>query len=81
MKKAKKKEENKVKYGTISLPMPLISKIKNKIKGTGMPSVSSYVTFILRQVLSSTKSNSKEIMNKEDEEEVKGRLKSLGYLD
>ena len=52
MKKAKKKE-SKVKYGTISLPLPLIEKIQRRIKGTGMPSVSAYVSFVLRQILSS----------------------------
>lgn len=78
MKRPKRKDENKVEYGTISLPMPLINKIKKRIEGTGMNSVSAYVAFILRQILSS--SESKEVLNKKDEEEIKKRLKSLGYL-
>ena len=74
----KKKGGNKVEYGTISLPIPLIDKIKGKIKGTGMPSVSSYVTFILRQVLSL--SNKKEVLiSKGEEKELKKKLKNLGY--
>ena len=78
MKKAKKKEDNKVKYGTISLPVPLINKIKKRIKGTGMNSVSGFVSFILRQVLSMpTKDN---LLNKGQEKEVQERLRSLGYL-
>jgi hypothetical protein len=76
MKKAKNKEDNKVEYGTISLPLPLIEKIKKRIEGTGMNSVSAYVAFILRQILSS---NSHELLNKKEEMEVKNRLKSLGY--
>ena len=78
MKRPKRKDENKVKYGTISLPIPLINKIKKRIEGTGMNSVSAYVAFVLRQILSS--SESKETFNKQDEEEIKRRLKSLGYL-
>jgi Arc/MetJ-type ribon-helix-helix transcriptional regulator len=81
MKKAKKREENKVEYGTVSLPLPLIKRIKEKIKGTGVPSVSSYVTYLLRQILSSAEVNSGKVISKEDEEEVRRRLKNLGYLD
>lgn len=78
MKRPKKRDENKVEYGTVSLPMPLINKIKKRIEGTCMNSVSAYVAFILRQILSS--SESKEVLSKKDEEEIKRRLKSLGYL-
>lgn len=74
MKRAKKSDENKIDYGTISLPLPLIEKIKDKIKGTGMPSVSAYVSFVLRQVLSSSKE-----VSKKEIEDVKKRLKILGY--
>ena len=72
----KKESENKIKYGTISLPLPLVEKIKQKIKGTGMPSVSAYVSFVLRQILSEP---SNELFSKKEEQEVKNRLKSLGY--
>ncbi|MAG02947.1 CopG family transcriptional regulator [Candidatus Pacearchaeota archaeon] len=73
MKQSKKGVDNKIEYGTISLPLPLIDKIKKKIKGTGMPSVSSYVSFVLRQVLSSDKFDEKEVR------EIKKKLKALGY--
>ncbi len=70
MKKTKGGKDNKVKYGTVSLPMPLVEKIKGKIKGTGMSSVSSYVTFVLRQIFASG----------EDEKRVRDRLGKLGYI-
>jgi hypothetical protein len=79
MKKAKNKEDNKVEYGTISLPMPLVDKIKKRIEGTGISSVSAYVAFVLRQVLSSEKVNDKEIFSKEEAEKIRKRLESLGY--
>jgi len=53
------------------------------MKGTGFSSVSSYVTYVLRQVLSSIEQEerSKEAFTKEDEEKVKQRLRDLGYID
>lgn len=77
MKKEKKSEDNKVEYGTISLPIPLINKIKQKIKGTGISSVSAYVSFVLRQILSSPSST--KIIDKREEEKIKERLTKLGY--
>ena len=78
MKKGKMGDDNKVEYGTISLPMPLIKKVKERIKGTGLNSVSAYVAYVLRQILSSSKTE--ELLDKETEEDTKKRLKSLGYL-
>ena len=72
-----KKKSNQGKYGTISLPLPLIVQIKKKIEGTGMHSVSAYVTFVLRQLFSSSDSN--EMIDKDSENEIKRRLKVLGY--
>ncbi|PNX46146.1 MAG: CopG family transcriptional regulator [Thermoplasmata archaeon M9B1D] len=73
------KEENK--FTTISIPTPLAEKIKKRIKGTGFTSLSSYVTYVLREVLSGTEEEQEEAFSKEDEERVKDRLRSLGYLD
>ena len=72
------KEENK--YTTISIPTPLAEKVKKRIKGTGFNSLSSYVTFILREIISG-KGETEEPFSKEDEENIRSRLKSLGYLD
>jgi len=78
MKREKKRDENKVEYGTISLPLPLIEKIKKRIKGTGMNSVSAYVAFVLRQILSMPQKED-EVLSKREEAEIRTRLKSLGY--
>lgn len=76
-------DEHKVEYSTVSIPKPLIKKIKERMKGTGFPSVSSYVTYVLRQVISSIQEEekSKQAFSKEDEEKVKQRLRDLGYID
>ena len=76
---AERKDENK--YTTISIPTPLAGKIKKRIKGTGFTSLSSYVTYVLREVISGIEEESEEVFSKEDEEKVKDRLRALGYLD
>ncbi len=71
--------DKKREYGTVSLPLPLINSVKDKIKGTGIHSVSAYVCFILRQILSAS-DTSDELLDKKTEEEIKNRLKKLGYI-
>ncbi|MFX1239731.1 MAG: CopG family transcriptional regulator [Promethearchaeota archaeon] len=76
-------DEYKVEYTTVSIPKPLAEKIKERMRGTGFASVSSYVTYVLRQVLSSIEEEerSKQAFSKEEEEKVKQRLRDLGYID
>ncbi|MHA1724324.1 MAG: CopG family transcriptional regulator [Promethearchaeota archaeon] len=76
-------DEHKVEYTTVSIPKPLADKVKERMKGTGFSSVSSYVTYVLRQVLSSIESEekSKQAFTKEEEDKVKQRLRDLGYID
>ena len=77
------KEEHRVEYTTVSIPKPLAEKVRERMKGTGFSSVSSYVTYVLRQVLSSIEEEerSKQAFTKEEEEKVKQRLRDLGYID
>lgn len=76
-----KEEKNEKKYTTISIPTPLAEKIKKRIAGTGFHSPSSYVTYVLREVISGMDEEEGEAFSKEDEEKVKERLRALGYLD
>jgi len=72
------------KYTTITIPIQLADKIKDRIENTGFNSISSYVTYVLRQVLSNMEESdkgTKEAFSEEDEKKVKDRLKGLGYLD
>jgi Arc/MetJ-type ribon-helix-helix transcriptional regulator len=72
------KEEKK--FTTVSIPTPLFKKVKERIKGTGFTSVSSYVAYVLREVVSEEEDEA-EPFTKEDKERVKDRLRALGYLD
>ncbi|HDH28160.1 MAG TPA: CopG family transcriptional regulator [Euryarchaeota archaeon] len=69
------------KFTTVSIPAPLFKKIEERIKGTGFTSVSSYVTYVLREIVSEEEEEEKEDpFTEEDEERVKERLRALGYL-
>jgi Arc/MetJ-type ribon-helix-helix transcriptional regulator len=73
--------EEEKKYTTISIPTPLAEKIKKRIKGTGFTSLSSYATYVLREIISGKKEEKEEAFTKEDEKKVRDRLKALGYLE
>ena len=75
-------EKDDKKYTTLSIPTPLAEKIKKRIKGTGFNSLSAYVTYVLREVISGMEEEEEEeVFSKEDEKRVKDRLRALGYID
>lgn len=77
--KGKGEEENK-KFTTVSIPTPLFKKVEERIKGTGFTSVSSYVTYVLREIVTEDEEE-EEPFSEEDKERVKERLRALGYID
>ncbi len=68
--------KSKTEFTSVSIPTQLFKKVEKHVEGTGFPSVSSYVAFILRTLLSE-KGNKKADY---EIETVKSRLKELGYL-
>jgi len=64
----------------ISIPTPLFKRIEQRIRGTGFSSVSSYVSYVLREILAEEE-NEAQTLSPADEERVKERLRALGYLD
>ena len=68
------------KFTAIKIPTPLFSKIEEKIKDTGFSSVSSYITYVLREIVTEEEETEKPF-TKEDEDRVKARLRDLGYMD
>jgi Arc/MetJ-type ribon-helix-helix transcriptional regulator len=69
--------EEKVK---VELPKSIIEKIKKRIDGTGFESVSSYIAYVLEEILKEMEDD-KDDFTDEDEKKVKERLRALGYLD
>ena len=51
-----------------------------RVRDTGFSSVDEYVTFVLEEVLKE-EVEEETAFSKEEEEEVKKRLRALGYLD
>ncbi len=74
-------KKDKSGFVTISIPIQLAEKIIKRIKGTSYNSLSSYVTYVMNEVLSEIDEDTQEAFTKEDEERIKQRLRSLGYLD
>ena len=65
---------------TVSLPEELCKKIETRIRDTEFDSVEEYVLFVLEEVIKDEREEEVPV-GEEDEEEVKKRLKALGYLD
>jgi len=63
----------------ISISDEIYKKIKKRVKDTNFKSVEEYVNFVLREVISEVEKEP--VFSKEEKEEVKGRLKALGYLE
>ncbi len=72
-----KKERAKV---TIKIPRPLYDNLSKIIEESGFNSVTEFVVYILRDLISSRSVKMEPSLTKEEIEMVKKRLKSLGYL-
>lgn len=70
------------KFTTVSIPRPLHEKIQKLIKKKpGFKSVSEYVTYVLREVIAMHETKVVPVpFTNDDIEEIKKRLKALGYL-
>ena len=63
----------------VLLPVKLYSQVLERVEATSFGSVDEYIIFVLEEVLK--EDGKEEAFSKEEEEEVKKRLKSLSYLD
>lgn len=69
------------KYTTVSIPITLYNRIKNLIEDTEFTSVSQYVTYILREVVSvHEEAKYREPFTEEDRKRILEKLRKLGYL-
>lgn len=68
---------------SLSIPSDLADKIKKRSDDKGFKSLSDYVTYILRQVLSKIEVDEKQKSGSSvhSEEDVKQKLRDMGYLD
>jgi Arc/MetJ-type ribon-helix-helix transcriptional regulator len=59
---------------SIKIPKDLYLKLEKKIRDTVFEDVDSYIHFILNEILEES------VYTKEEEEEIKERLRNLGYI-
>ena len=72
-----KKEHEKV---TIKIPKPLYDNLSQIIEESGFNSVTEFIVYVLRDLISSRTIEKEPSLSKKEIEMVKKRLKSLGYL-
>jgi len=65
---------------TIKIPRPLYERIGQIIDGAGYNSVTEFVVYVLRDLVSTHALAASEEYSEEELERVKERLRSLGYL-
>jgi metal-responsive CopG/Arc/MetJ family transcriptional regulator len=65
---------------TIKIPKELYEKLKKTIEGTGFSSVTEFIVFVMRTIVMGGKIREKHKFKKKDIEEVKKRLRRLGYI-
>jgi metal-responsive CopG/Arc/MetJ family transcriptional regulator len=65
---------------TIKIPKPLYENLSEIIEGSGFNSVTEFVVYVLRDLISSRTIQKEPSLSKKEIEIVKKRLKSLGYL-
>ena len=74
-------ERRTSKYTTVSIPVPLYERIRALIAGTGFTSVSQFVTYVLREVVSEMeREKAQAAISEEEKREIIERLRSLGYI-
>jgi metal-responsive CopG/Arc/MetJ family transcriptional regulator len=65
---------------TIKIPKPLYQNLSQIIEGSGFNSVTEFIVYVLRDLVSSRSVKKEPSLSKEEIEGIKKRLKSLGYL-
>lgn len=71
-------KKTKIEFTTVSIPKPLAEKAKQLIDKTGFTSLSGFVEYLLREIVSEEKIEVKG--KKEDIRGVEEKLRRLGYM-
>lgn len=83
-KKGGKMQVPESQFTSISIPVELAKKIKKRIEGSGFTSMSSYVTFVLREILGIEGDEARiaetRPLSEKERVELFKRLKNLGYI-
>ena len=75
----KPKKTSEEKFTNVPIPTSLFEKIKERIEGTEFKSVSDYLTYVIKEIL--TENDDEESVSEKDEKLIKERLRALGYIE
>lgn len=66
---------------TLKIPRPLYERLSHVIEGTGFRSVTEFAVYVLRDLVATQDAVASGTMSSEEVDAVRGRLRSLGYLE
>lgn len=65
---------------TVKIPRPLYRKIQLVVEGSGFSSPTDFIVYVLRDLMGEASGETKPEVNAAELEELKKKLKKLGYL-
>ena len=65
---------------TVKIPRPLYRKIQHVVEGSGFNSPTDFIVYVLRDVMGEAEEQGKTDFSKDEIEDLKRKLKKLGYL-
>jgi Arc/MetJ-type ribon-helix-helix transcriptional regulator len=65
---------------TVKIPRPLYRKIQLVVEGSGFNSPTDFIVYVLRDLMGEAEARGTNEYNEQELDEVKRKLKNLGYL-
>jgi hypothetical protein len=65
---------------TIKIPRRLYNHLRNIIEDSGFNSVTDFIVYVMRDIASTGRTEAGDRFTKEEIEQIRKRLKNLGYL-
>ena len=65
---------------TVKIPRPLYRKIQHVVDGSGFNSPTDFIVYVLRDLMGEAEEKAATEFNKDEIEDLKRKLKKLGYL-
>ena len=65
---------------TVKIPRPLYRRIQQVVDGSGFNSPTDFIVYVLRDLMGEAEQDAKHEFSQEELEDVKRKLKNLGYL-
>lgn len=66
---------------TIKIPRTLYDSLRAQIEGTGFTSVTDFIVYVMRDIAASGSLHEDVSLTKKEINQIRKRLKALGYID